>query len=397
MTRIIPALPTLAALALIAGCATAPAAPGPTAPPPAATAAPGGDGHGAVEGAAEVSEAQSRLISVAADGAVAILDLLSEESTSVGTIGAPLDIAGDGRYAFVTTDEGVAIVDGGAWTWDHGDHVHYYRAAPAVVGTVTGAGPVTVTTPPLATATATGLFFAGSGEAVVIDMAALGEGTVTERLRIPTGAATGVVAPVGEHAIVATGSADIYDEAGELVREVECAAPAGAIVTRVGTVIGCADGALLATADGDGVDVERIPYPAGAERAIAFDGRKNRPTVAGLTAGAAFWLLDTRERTWTEVAIDTTLRAVVAADDAAGNVVALDADGRVRVYGPDGSDRGRTEPLTSSPAATLVVDTQRAYLSAPDAGVVYEIDYADGARIARQLPIEHAAAIEAGR
>lgn len=394
MTRLTPTLTVLAALGVVlAGCASAPAEP--AAPPSGEPTE--GDGHGAVEGAAEMSEAQSRLLAIGADGSATMLDLLTEESESVGTIGAPAAVASDGRYAFVTTEDGVEIVDGGAWTWDHGDHFHYYRATPAVVGTVEGEGPVTVTTPPLATATGTGLFFAGSGEAVVLDMAALGDGSISERFRVPTDSATGVVAPVGEYAIVATDSAEVYDEAGELIDDVECAEPSGAIVTRVGTVVGCADGALLATAGGSGVEIERIAYPAGAERAIAFAGRKNRPTVAGLTTGASFWLLDTRERSWSEVAIDTALRAVVAADDDAENVVALDADGRVRVYGADGSDRGSTEPLTSSPAATLVVDTQRAYLSAPDAGVVYEIDYADGARIARELPLEHAAAIEVGR
>jgi hypothetical protein len=33
----------------------------------------------------------------------------------------------------------------------------------------------------------------------------------------------------------------------------------------------------------------------------------------------------------------------------------------------------------------LVVDAQRAYLTAPETGLVYEIDYRDGARIAREL------------
>jgi hypothetical protein len=344
-----------------------------------------------------MSEPQSRLLTVADDGSVTMLDLLTEGSEPVGTIGSPTSVASDGRYAFITTSDGVEIVDGGAWTWDHGDHFHYYRASPAVVGTVAGEGLVTVTTPPLSTATAIGLFFEGSGEAVVLDMAALGEGEIRERFRIETGSETGLVAPVGEYAIVATDAARILDESGKLVNELACEAPAGAIVTRVGTVLGCADGALLATAGGDGVEIESIPYPAGAERAIAFDGRKNRPTVAGLTDGASFWLLDTRQRTWTAVTVDAPLQAVVAADDAAGNVVALDGEGRVRVYGPDGAERGRTDPLTASPQATLVVDTQRAYLSAPDADLVYEIDYADGARIAREIAAPHAVAIEVGR
>ena len=44
-----------------------------------------------------------------------------------------------------------------------------------------------------------------------------------------------------------------------------------------------------------------------------------------------------------------------------------------------------TEPLVdaSQPGATLIADQQRAYLSAPAEGLLVEIDFADGARIAR--------------
>lgn len=387
-----------AATLALAGCASATPSSPSDSPLPTASA-----GHGAREGAQEVAEPQSALLSVSADGEVGVLDLLSGDEQTLGTIGSPQAIASDGRYGFVTTDAGLEVVDGGAWSWDHGDHFHFYRGEPAVEGVVEGSGPAVVTGPPLSTSGPTGIFFEGSGEAVALDMEALDAGEIVERFRLDTGADSGVVAPAGEYTVVATddgSGAAVYDAGGEVVEDAgeECADPSGAIATRVGTVIGCADGALLATTDAGPVEFERIPYPSDEPRAEAFAGRKNRPTVAALSGEQAFWLLDTRERSWTRVEVDRPLAQVVAADDADRNVVAVDADGRVVVFGPDGAERGATDPIASE-GSTLVVDAQRAYLSSPEAGVVYEIDYADGARVARELatPTAPDAAIEVGR
>ncbi|MGO1265341.1 hypothetical protein [Microbacterium gubbeenense] len=387
-TRRLALVPAVAAMMLTgcaAGPADAPAAEAPTTPP--------ASDHGAHAGAAELGEPQTSILSISTDGEATVLDLLTEEETAVGSAHAPSAIASDGRYGFLTTADGVDIVDGGAWSWDHGDHFHFYRGEPAVAGSVPGEGPVVVATPPLSTRGATGLFFS-DGVAVAIDMAALDDGELTEWFRIDTGAESGVVAPAGNHAIVAAaGTATVYDDTGEETGEtVDCADPSGAIATRVGTVIGCADGALLATADAGPVELERIPYPDDAPRAAAFGGREGRPTVAALSGENAFWLLDTRSRSWSRTEVDASLIDVVAADDNDGNVVAIDAEGRVRVFGADGTDRGSTEPIADEDS-TLVVDTQRAYVSVPSAGTVYEIDYADNARIARELVPEAGLAV----
>ena len=44
--------------------------------------------------------------------------------------------------------------------------------------------------------------------------------------------------------------------------------------------------------------------------------------------------------------------------------------------------------LPEEAAGELTVDANRAYLSAPTDGQVYEIDFADNARIARTFPID---------
>ncbi|MGW9113097.1 ABC transporter [Microbacterium sp. NPDC055683] len=387
-----------AAAVLLTGCAAA--TPGTAAPTP--TSAAEGDGHGAISGAVEVAEPPLQLVAVDDAGTVGILDLLDGTAAPLDAIGAPHAVATDGRYVFATTDAGVEIVDSGVWTWDHVDHFHYYRATPAVLGAVEGAGPAVVATGPLSTAGATGVFFSGSGEAVLLDNAALADGAIVELFRLETGAASGVVAPIDDGAVVATDDRVrvVTSNGADTGAETSCPDPSGSITTRVGLVIGCADGAVLATeADGE-VVFEDIPLPEGMERPTSFDGRKGRPTVAGLLPGTGYALLDTRERTWQVVETDPDLVRVSAVDDADGHVVALDASGRVRVY-VDGAEIAATEPLVDvlDEGVSLTVDAQRAYVNAPGAGVVHEIAYADGARVARSLetPVAPDFVAEVGR
>lgn len=391
LSKSLVALPLAVACIGLAGCSAG-------AGPADDDGAPAGDGHGEIEGAAEVAEPPLGLISVDAAGAVGLLDLLNEEQSELGTVGAPLGLATDGRYAFVSTDDGVEVVDSGRWTWDHVDHFHYYRADARIAGTVEGEGPAEISTGMLSTAGSTGVFFAGSGEAVLLDNAALADGEVAERFRIDVGAEDGLVAPLGEGALVSDGDSLVFHDAeGEATgTTVPCSDAAGSITTRVALAVGCADGAILATATDGDVELEHVPFPDGAGSdngsdagaVTAFAARKGRPTVAGLTEQRGFWLLDTREREWTRVDTDQALERVVAVDDEDGHVVALDADGRVRVFTAEtGDEIAATEPLLDevTDSVSLTVDDQRAYLNDPSAGVVHEIDYAGDARVARTL------------
>jgi hypothetical protein len=141
---------------------------------------------------------------------------------------------------------------------------------------------------------------------------------------------------------------------------------------------------------------ERIPYPARLEapRADDFRTREGRPTVAALAGDDGIWLLDTRERTWDLFDAGAPLQQAAAADDEDGHVLALDREGRVRVYlAETGRQVAATRRLlTPGPGGRpsfdgvdLVVDDQRAYLNDPRGDRVLEIDYADGARVAREL------------
>ena len=405
----------------LTACAVGPAAPSGGAPTPgdASAGAPGaGDGHGAVAGAAEVAEPQLGLTTIDPSGAVAHLDLLDESVVGIGEIGAPSAMTTDGRYLFARTDAGVEVVDSGVWTWDHVDHFHYYRADPRLVGTVPGDGAATVATTNLSTTGGTGVFFAGSGEAVLLDTAALSKGEVVESFRIETDPHAGMVVPVGSFALVTDADADSesgavgavlgYTADGEpLGLEEQCLDASGTITTRVGAVIGCRDGALLATLQDGELVVERIPYPEGttAPAATGFANREGRPTVAALAGPDAIWLLDTRERSWTLLPAPTPLVGATAVDDEDEHVLALAADGRVLVLdGADGAVLAETDALVAGSLAAglapaLIADQQRAYLSAPAERRLFEIDFADGGRIARTFDTatEPVFAAETGR
>jgi hypothetical protein len=389
----------------LAGCSGAPAAPADTATPDSSV----GDGHGTVAGAAEVPEPQLGLTAIDAEGSVTHLDLLDESVTDLGRVAAPSAVSTDGRYLFAHTEEGVEVVDSGVWTWDHVDHFHYYRAAPRIIGVVPGEGPAVVATSNLSTSGSTGVFFEGSGEAVLVDTEALSRGEIRERFRLDLGPQAGMVVPVGSFALVTEGNVvNGYSADGETTGTSEpCIDPAGTITTRVGAVIGCADGALLASAGDDGLRLERIPYPAGTDAppAVAFANREGRPTVAALADPGRFWLLDTRERAWTLLSAPAPLVQVTAVDDEAGHVLALTTDGRMLVLSDhDGSVLAETAPLVGASLAdgattTLIADQQRAYLGGPREKKLFEIDFADGARLARTFDTvtEPAFVAETGR
>lgn len=357
-----------------------------------------GAGHGARTDAAEEAEPQLALTGISVSGLVTHLDLLDGSTREIGRVGVPASMHTDGRYLFVGTDRGLEIVDSGVWTWDHGDHFHYYRGEPRILDAVPGRGPVSVATTTQSTSGSTGVFFAASGDAVLLDTGALSRGGVRERFRLHTEPHAGMVVPAGDFALVteAEGGAAtrvaVYTKEGAPTGEsAACADAAGSITTRVGAVIGCRDGVLLTTVTDGALSLERILYPAGvaAPPATGFANREGRPVVAALAGTDALWLLDTRARTWALVPSPTPLVAVTAVDDERNHLLALARDGRMLVLDPaGGAPRAVTGPLVPAPpigggAPALIADQQRAYVGGAGLTRLYEIDFADGARIAR--------------
>ncbi|MCW2814234.1 MAG: transporter [Nocardioides sp.] len=382
---------------------------------PAESADPAGsEGHGDFAGAVELDEPALGLTTVDSAGVVRHLDLLDGQVDELADLGSASAVHTDGRFAFVQSGDGVEVVDSGVWTWDHVDHLHYYRADPRVVGRVEGRGPATVATTGSSTSGGAGVFFAGSGEAVLLDVGALSDGELTETFRTTTTPHDGMLVPVGDVALLTepdrTGTPShvvVLDADGDPVPggRHACPAAAGTTTTRVGAVIGCADGALLAEVVDDQVEVTRIPYPRGvtAPPATSFHGRDGRPTVAALAGPDRFWLLDTREASWALVDPPVPLVQVSAVDDADGTVLGLTTAGRVVVLdAASGAVRATSAPLAArslrrgTAVPPLVVDQQRAYLSAPVERRLHEIDFADDARVARTFETSSAPALLAG-
>ncbi len=346
--------------------------------------------HGYVEGATEAQEPQVRLLSVDATGATAVVDLLTGDTTELDTVDAPSHSATDGRFLVTSTEDRTTIVDGGAWTVDHGDHTHYYAAEPRVVGTVDGGGPVEVHS----SETMTTITWPDRGEGVVLDRAALGQGDVEETARVD---AT-VLLPSGEQLVAGTtDGVRVLDADGEPTgAEAACADAAGGIVTRAGAVVGCADGAVIVSSDGG---ASAVALPDGAERPTAFSARAGRPTVAGLAGDRGVWLLDSREGTWRLVETERPLRAVTAVDDEDEHVVGVDDQGRIVVLTVTTGTVATTEPLLGPDEQPLLqLDAQRAYVTDASGAEVHEIDFADDARVARtiELPASPVAFAEVG-
>lgn len=422
----------VAALLMVAGCAP-PAAPdtpsGPTsdagsASTATATATAGGgfgDGFGASVGATEVSEPALGLVVVDESGAVMSIDLTTGASAELGTVPAPSAVSTDGRFVFAAGEPGVTVVDGGAWTVPHGDHSHYYTLTPRVVGLLPGSASTTRIASGTSAVTA---FSPSDGVGRILDASALGDGDISVTGEISAPAHDGVLVPIADAFVRTVPDASGTAQAVEVVdatgavrpgTSTPCPQAAGTITSRVGVVIGCADGAVLVTAGAgatggssdegtgeptaDEVTLERIAYPqavATDDRARQFRARRDRPTVAAVAGNQGAWLLNTRARSWSLLTTATPLVAVTAVDDRTASVVAVDRSGRVVVLdGDSGEQTGHTEPLlaqtlsdpTLAAGVTIEVDAHRAYVNDPAGSRVLEIDYRDGARVARELAV----------
>lgn len=388
------------ALLALTGCANVPSEPAPASAPEESI----GDGHGEIDGARELAEPALHLTTTEPGGVVHHLDLLDEGTEVLAEIAPVDDVVTDGRYLFAIRDGSVSVIDSGVWTRSHGDHFHYYEAPSIELGEVVGSGTASV----VSGDSGIGILF--DDEAVLLDAQALADGDIVEQFRVEVDPHDGMLVPLTEGALLTEPGEDGTPAAlralsadGTSGARIECTAPAGTITTPVGVVVGCADGALLAVG-GDAGALERIPYPDGTtEQAAAFTAREGRPSVAAIAGETGFWMLDTRERTWTLHDLGEEIARVIAVDDAEEHVLVLAADGSVLVV-VDGAVMARTEPLVAASLAdpamaahvTFVVDQQRAYLNGPSEQTMWEIDPSDGARIARVFDVDHTPLLLAG-
>ncbi|WP_108933513.1 hypothetical protein [Streptomyces ardesiacus] len=408
VTFLVPAL--LSVALLTAGCAGREDARSSAESPSSSTT---GTPHGYVEGATESAEQQSRLLlGDPATGDTRVLDLITGEIHATARRAGLTALTTDGRFGYVQGADGTHVLDGGAWTVDHGDHVHYYRAQIKEVGELPGGSGTSLRGDAGVTVTT-----AADGKAAVHVRADLEKGLLDAPDRLP-GTYAGPVVPYAEHlvALVPDGDAPakvvVLDRSGKPVAapEPECEDPGGDAVTRRGVVLGCADGALLVREDGGTFTAEKIPYGEQVPRARRAAEFQHRPGSSTLTASAgenAVWVLDVTEKTWTRVETGPVVAANTAGEGSP--LMVLETDGALHGYDPStGREIAVTERLlrnvpgtaTGGAAAPVIeVDRNRAYLNDPEGRRVYEIDYNDELRVARtfDLDVRPSLMVETGR
>jgi hypothetical protein len=366
--------------------------------------------HGHIEGATEAAEQQARLLlNDPAGGESRVLDLVTGRTHRTQSVTGAGRLATDGRFGYLPTGNGVHVVDTGAWTVDHGDHVHYYSARTRDVGRLPAGRAAQVRGDATVTAVT------DDGRASLYDRGGLADGTVPAA-RTLAGTWTGAVIPYAEH-LVALAARDgedgaelvVLDRDGERVTgpDATCERPAGDAVTRRGLLLGCADGALLVRAENGTFTAERIPYgedvPAAA-RATAFRLRPGSDTLTAHGGDASVWLLDVGARTWTRVRTGPVRAANTAGEGSP--LLVLETDGRLHGYDTaTGEETARTDRLLTGTAGAgdgapvIEVDRSRAYVNDPGGRTVYEIDYNDGLRVARTFALDITPALmaETGR
>ncbi|GAB3547325.1 lipoprotein [Arthrobacter tumbae] len=387
----------LGLLPLLAACATPDAGTQPDAgsQTPAETAP-----HGYIAGAQENSEPQTGLLTLDREtGEAQLLSLLTEETVDAGTFGPVSTVHQDGRYTFITTDDGMDVFDTGAWTVAHGDHDHYYSAEPGVVGTLELEDPGAVA----GNGSVIAVFSDSEGYASLYLREDLDAGRIVETGRITTSPHRGVAVPFEDFFLVSVAGADGIPDGVEVrnlddqtvLPKARCPGLSAHAQTRAGVVFSCTDGALLITEDDGAFAAEHIPYPAdaSAEPADTLNHRPGSNELAGPAGDTGVWHLDVSERVWTFLETPVPVVAASAVGGDTQRVLAVSTDGSLLSLNPESGAVLNQVPLlehVEDSVPQLRIDTSRAYVSDPNGSTVYEIDYADGLRVARSFDVPSA-------
>lgn len=374
-----------ASAAVVAGCSSGDPAAAPTETSRAST----GDGVAVEDGARESDGPLTRLVLVdPATGDTSVYDAVDETETAIGSYGPVTGLDGDGRFAYLRTGERTTVVDAGAWTFDHGDHYHYFAGTPADVATLDlPAASVGSSNSMVAVASPT-------GAVEVFDREKLGSKTVEAPAGLTVPSETAAAVPYGSRLVTVSADGRIHatGEAGTTDLAGECTGVSWAIPTRRAVVFGCETGAVRVTGGENALTVTPAPYPADApeQRPTAMEHRDRADVFAGI-GGGNVWVLDSRQRSWTLLPAADAVATNTKGD---GTVLILHRDGTLSAV--DTKTRAETAriPLfpvpipADGPQPVVDLDSDRAYINNADAKEIYEIDYADGLRIARTLSTE---------
>lgn len=367
----------LAGMLLLAGCASAekPAAPSTSA-----------DHDDTGVDAQESADPVTRLVLVEPDtGSTLVYDAGAETEEPLGELGGTGGVSGDGRFVYLRGETGLTVVDAGSWTFDHGDHSHYYVMAPGIAGTIDG---------PVEDAhghrdlTAVRRI---DGTVEVLDRKLLGEHQIAPAAGFDGVGDVAAIMPLGADLIAVTPGGAVTAIAPDGAREVlgQCPGVTGSALASGAVVFGCADGAVKVAKRAGKLTGQQLPFgnPGPTAPSAPLVHRHGGAALAAL-AGDEVWVLDARRGGWESVRIPGVLAVNTIS---AESVLALTADGQLRVFDVPSGRQTRAIQLfrgsvpTDVPAPVIEVDADRAYVNDAAARVVYEVDYADPLRVARTL------------
>lgn len=355
---------------------------------------------------ADVTSITRRLfVADATANTVQVIDLpQGEPSVTLPLDGAArLYVAEDVRhiYAVQTDADQVAVIDGGLWVEDHGDHVHNeVKAAELLPTTFAGARPIHF----VMDHDQAVIFFDDDGMGMVVDtadMAALAAVATIDSGRPHHG----VGVPLGDHILLSLPEAEtearlpygvgLYTLDGTLRQEIGgCPGLHGEAPLGDWIAFGCSDGVLLVDtsniASGEPLSSVKLDKP------VENEDQRTGALIAD--PALPYWIGNLGSETLIRIDIDsqaTTLLPLpgpyagfaldTAAADAPGQLVVLTMDGTLRLLDPfSGDEYGALEVVTPIPADApsgtpqpgLVVDRGLAYVSDPAAARVRVVDLA---------------------
>jgi hypothetical protein len=381
--------PTLAsAAALFAACAAEPAAP---APPP---------GPDPTAGRHTSWRRLRALVADAATGRLSVFDAEDDEFIATLDVGAPATLAATdtGNHALALTADRAHFVDAGVSIVDHVDHIHIYKFPPELrpFALPAGAGARFASNG----GWVAGLPAAGQNAAAVLAVREddVAKSEAPPMLSFAVGPeAPRAALPLGGGLLVArAGGVEAWPTpAGPPSPLAACDGARGATSAGARAAVACADGLLFVRHEGGAYATSKVDYPPG-----------DRPTPGRLRAhpARAIVLGDLGPRALVVADADAaTARALelpgevcdAFLEPARGeHAVALTAEGAVlTVELASGLVVRRVEVVApfdcAAPGARphLAVAPERAYVTEPGAGKLYDVDLAAG-RVALALDVE---------
>ncbi|MBD5785713.1 hypothetical protein IF650_05925 [Cellulosimicrobium terreum] len=352
----------------------------------------------------DVSEAAAvtpRLV-LTHDGGVLVLDATTLEPVADLELAGfnRVNAAGDGRHVLVSTTGGFQVLDAGTWAEPHGDHSHYYTAAPLLTDVTYAAekpGHVVVHDG------RTALFDDGTGDVVVLDAAQVADphGVDDARTLTTPAAHHGVAVELPDGTLVVsegtedarTGVRVLEADGAERAASDECPGVHGeAVAADEAVVVGCEDGVLVVA----GTTITKVDSPDAYGRIGNQAGTEASPIVLGdyksdpdaeLERPTRVSLVDTRDGTMRLVDLPAsyTFRSLGRGEH--GEALVLGTDGALHVIDPEKGEIVRTIPVIDpweepedwqAPRPALFVQDGLAYVTDPAGQEIHAVDVEGG-------------------